>query len=73
MNGDALKNLFKPNPIERTDVFYNLFKKEDMTLQEYLDRPTAFECPQSHDKSCANFNCHYNNRLLHKIVVDGGD
>ena len=73
MNGDVVKNLFKPNPIERTDVFYNIFKKEDVTLQEYLERIKALECPQSHDKTCANFNCHYNNRLLHKLVVNGGD
>ena len=73
MHGDALKRLFKPIPIKTSyDLFDNL-KEKNMTLKQWLDFIKYGECPQSVDKTCANLECNYNYRYLHKLVLTGED
>ena len=71
MHGDVLKRLFKPIPIKTTYGFLDNLKEKDMSLKEWLDVMACVECPQSLDKTCANFNCNWNYRYLHKLVVTG--
>ena len=71
MHGDALKRLFKPIPIKTTYGFLDNLKEKNMTLKRWLDVTKNVECPQSVDKTCANFNCHWNHRYLHKLVLTG--
>lgn len=71
MHGDVLKKLFKPIPIKTTYDFFDNLKEKDMTLKEWLDGLEIVECPQSLDKTCANFDCNANYRLLHKLVITG--
>ena len=71
MHGENLKRLFKPIPIKTSYDLLDNLKEKDMTLKQWLDAMHNVECPQSLDKTCANFNCHSNYRLLHKLVVTG--
>lgn len=72
MHGENLKGLFKPIPIKTTYDLLDNINEKDMTLKQWLDGMENVECPQSLDRTCANFNCSYNYRLLHKLVLTGG-
>lgn len=69
MNGEILKGLFKPISIKTTYGFFDNLKEKDMTLKQWLDAMHNVECPQSVDKTCKNFECNFNYRILHKLVI----
>lgn len=71
MHGEILKKLFKPIPIKTSYGLLDNLKEKNMSLKEWLDAMHDVECPQSLDKTCANFNCNFNYRHLHKLVITG--
>ena len=71
MHGENLKRLFKPIPIKTNYGFFDSLKDRNMTLKDWLDAMKTMECPLSVDKTCANFDCNFNYRLLHKLVITG--
>ena len=71
MNGDKLKNLFKPIPIKTSYNLFDWLAERNMSLKRYLEFIQNTECAKSKDKTCANFKCQYNYRLLHKLVLTG--
>ena len=73
MHGDVLKRLFKPKPIKTKYTLLDSLKERDMTLKQYVDELKIIECPKSVDRTCANFECHSNYRLLHKMVLQNED
>lgn len=70
MHGEILKKAFKPIPIKTSYDLLDNLKEKNMTLKEWLDGLKCVECPQSLDKTCKNFECAYNYRLLHKMVYE---
>lgn len=71
MNGNILKNAFKPIPIKTTYTMFDWLNERNMTLKKHLDMIQYIECDKSKDGTCANFDCRYNYRLLHKIELTG--
>ena len=71
MNGDVLKSMFNPIPIKTTYTLFDWLNERDMSLEKYLHYLKYVECAKSKDKSCANFECANNFRLLHKIEKTG--
>jgi len=69
MHGENLKRLFKPIPIKTSYDLLDNLKEKNMTLKQWLNTMHNVECPQSLDKTCKNFECAYNYRLLHKMVI----
>ena len=68
MPGDVLKKLFKPKSIKTTYGLLDNLKEKDMTLKQWLDFKMVCECPKSIDRTCKNFECDFNCRLLHKMI-----
>ena len=71
MNGDTLKHIFKPIPIKTNYTMFDWLKDRNMSLEKYLDFMQYVECAKSKDRTCANFDCRNNFRLLHKIEKTG--
>lgn len=69
MHGENLKRLFKPIPIKTSYDLLDNLKEKNMSLKEWLDAMHNVECPQSIDRTCKNFDCTYNYRMLHKLVL----
>ena len=70
MHGEILKKAFKPISIKTSYDLLDNLKEKNMTLKEWLDAMHNVECPQSLDRTCKNFDCAYNYRLLHKLVYE---
>lgn len=70
MPGEILKKLFKPIPIKTTYDLLDNLKEKNMSLQDWLNATKNGTCPQSLDKTCKNFDCSFNNRLLYKMVYE---
>lgn len=71
MNGNLLKNVFKPYPIKTTYTMFDWLVERNMTLKKYLEFRKPIECAKSKDNTCANFNCKWNHRTLHAIERTG--
>jgi len=70
MHGEVLKKLFKPIPIKTSYDLLDNLKEKNMTLKDWLDATKNGMCPHSHDKTCKNFDCSFNDRLLYKMVYE---
>lgn len=68
--GGVLKSLFKPISINAKYTLFDNLKEKDISLKEWLDCIKNVECPQSLDRTCKNFDCYANYRLIHKIVYE---
>ena len=69
MHGSVLKRLFITKPIKTNYTLIDNLKERNMNLEQYLDAIKDIECPKSLDRTCANFECNSNYRLLHKMVL----
>ncbi len=71
MNGDVLKRVFKPIQIKTTYTMFDWLVERNMTLSKYLDFMKYSECEKSKNRTCKNFDCRFNYRILHKIEKTG--